>query len=48
MITSAPLRVFEFLQLIEAKFFSNKVFPINMPKPSPDFSLFSLFGVVFR
>ena len=44
MIISAPLLVFEFLQLIEAKFFSSKVFPINIPNPNPAFSLFFEFG----
>ena len=37
MITSAPPLVFEFLKFNYAKFFSSKVFPINIPKPKPDF-----------
>jgi hypothetical protein len=35
IITSAPLLVFEFLKFNEAKFFSNKVLPINNPSPRP-------------
>ena len=40
IFTSAPRLVLEFLQLIEAKFFSKSVFPINNPNPKPalDFS----------
>ena len=40
IITSAPLLVLEFLKFNEAKFFSNKVLPINNPSPKPvlDFS----------
>ena len=43
-MTSAPLFVLEFLQSIDAKFFSNSVFPINNPRPKPDldFSCISL------
>ena len=41
MTTSAPLLVSEFLQFIDAKFFSKSVLPINNPRPKPilDFSL---------
>ena len=41
IITSAPLLVLEFLKFNEAKFFSNKVFPINNPRPKPVFDLSS-------
>ena len=37
MLTSAPLLVLEFLQSIDAKFFSKSVFPINNPSPRPVF-----------
>ena len=37
--TSAPLLVSELEQLTEAKFFSNKVLPMNSPRPNPFFSL---------
>ena len=37
MIISAPPLVIEFLQLIDAKFFSKRVFPINKPRPKPTF-----------
>ena len=41
--TSAPPLVFEFLHFTKAKFFSNKVLPINIPRPRPtfDFSMVS-------
>jgi len=35
MLTSAPGCVFEFLQFTNAKFFSSKFFPINIPNPRP-------------
>ena len=35
MVTFAPPLVLELLKSIFAKFFSNKVFPINIPSPKP-------------
>ena len=39
IITSAPFLVLEFLQIIDAKFFSNSVLPIKTPSPKPAFDL---------
>ena len=38
MFISAPPLVLEFLKIILALFFSNKVFPIKIPNPNPDFA----------